>query len=57
MTGEVTRAAAGMTNASATIKRLNEVITSVAPILKGADGLAVGARFYTPFDWDYFVSA
>lgn len=31
MTGDVTRAAAGTTNASATIRRLNEVIKGVAP--------------------------
>jgi hypothetical protein len=29
MTGDVTRAATGTTNASATIRRLNEVITSM----------------------------
>ena len=45
MTGDATKAAAGRTNASATIRRLNEVITSVcSERVVRANKLIVGAK-------------
>jgi hypothetical protein len=45
MTGDATRAAAGRRIASAAIRRLNEVITSVCSgVLRGGKGLIVGTR-------------
>ena len=46
MTGDATRAAAGRTKASAAIRRLNEVFTSVCSegVEGGGDKLTVGAN-------------
>jgi hypothetical protein len=47
MTGDATTAAAGRIMASAAIRRLNEVITSVCSGMgcEGAGGLTAGAKF------------